>query len=417
MTRPEHDQTFVIVGAGQAGAWTALTLRRESFAGRVVLIGAEPHPPYERPPLSKAALVEGSFLEGTILTPADAEAAGIELWLATRVTAIDRSAATLRCEDGRVLAYDRLVLTTGGAPRLPPFARDIVSDRLHVLRTREDAARLSGALKPARRVIVIGGGWIGLETAASCRTLGIEVTLLEAADRLCARSLPAAVSDYLRALHERHGVTLVFGARCAAIEPSEDKIAVRFEDGARIEADQLVIGTGISPNVALAEAAGLALANGILVDRRGVTSDPNISAAGDVACHPSRFAKGLVRLECWANAQNQAIATAKAALGTGGDYDEVPWFWSDQYGVNLQILGLPDRGGLALARGAPRDGQGLWMVTDAAGTLAGLVAVNAGGDLRALRKLVASGATPDHAQWGDLSVPIRKIAAGAVQTA
>ena len=417
MDGPSRDQSFVIVGAGQAGAWTAMTLRREGFAGRVVLIGEEPHPPYERPPLSKTALVEGTFLEGTILTPADAEAAGIELWLETRVTAIERSAATVRCADGRVLAYDRLVLTTGGAPRLPPFARDVVSARLHVLRTREDAARLSAALKPARRVIVIGGGWIGLETAASCRTLGVEVTLLEAADRLCARSLPAAVSDYLRGLHERHGVTFVFGARCEAIEPSEDGIAVRLEGGARITADHLVIGIGISPNVALAEAAGLALANGILVDRRGVTSDPNISAAGDVACHPSRFARGLVRLECWANAQNQAIAMAKAALGTGGDYDEVPWFWSDQYGVNLQILGLPDRGGLALARGTPQDGQGLWLVTDASGALAGIVAVNAGGDLRALRKLVASGATPDRDQWGDLSVPARKIEARAAPTA
>ena len=404
-----HDeQTFVIVGAGQAGAWIAKTLRSEGFGGRIVLVGDERHAPYERPPLSKGFLVDGPTAEATILGVWEAEAAGIEMRLSTSVVSIDRPSSTLACDDGETLRYDRLFLATGGSVRVPPAAQSIVSDRLHVLRTRDDAERFAEAVRGARHVLIIGGGWIGLETAASCRSLGIDVTIVEAGDRLCARSLPPTVSTYLRQLHEDHGIRFVFDARCEAIEPSDDAIAIVLADGRRIEADHVVIGVGIAPNTGLAETAGLAVDDGIVVDEMGATSDSAIYAVGDVARHPSRFGKGLLRLESWANAQNQAIAVAKGILG-GGPYHEVPWFWSDQYEINLQVLGLPDRGSTVFARGTPAAGKGLWLVVDDAGVLAGIVAVNAGGDLRGLRKLVAEGGTPDAAQWRDVSMPTRKI--------
>jgi len=388
--------TFVIIGAGQAGAWVARTLRAEGFAGRIVLIGAEPHAPYERPPLSKAVLKgEAAADAATLLSPEAARAAAIECWPGVEVAAIDCAARAIRTVDGRALAYDKLFLTTGSRVRQWPGAA--ASPRLHTLRGRDDAARLRAALRG--HLLVLGGGWIGLEVAATARALGVAVTLIEAAPRLCARSLPAVASAFLARLHERNGVALRLGQSVQALAAHDHAVTAELADGSTITADHALVAIGVVPNVELAQDCGLAVENGILVDHTGRTSDPDIYAAGDVTRHPNRFAGGPVRLESWANAQNQAIVAARAALGLAARYDEIPWFWSDQYGVNLQILGLPAAAARCHPRGAPDEGRGSWLALQEDGSPAGAIAVNAARDLRPLRRLFEDGSAPDIAAW------------------
>jgi 3-phenylpropionate/trans-cinnamate dioxygenase ferredoxin reductase subunit len=407
---------FVVVGAGQAGAWVARTLRAEGFAGRVVLIGREAHQPYERPPLSKAVLSGAATPDSAVLlTAAQAEGLAIECWLSTEVAALDRAGRRVICADGRALRYDRLFLTTGGRARTLPAWEAATHPRIHLLRTLDDAAGLRAALTDgatadaSRTLLVLGGGWIGLEVAATARRLGVAVTVVEAAPRLCARALPPVASDYLRHLHESHGVTIRLGCAVAALDGTAAGVAMALADGTVLVADHAVIGIGMRPDTGLAAAAGLAVADGIAVDAAGRTSDPLIYAAGDAASHPSAFAGTSLRLESWANAQNQAIVAAKAALGHDVRYAEVPWFWSDQYDVNLQILGLPERGVRAVARGAPQAGSGAWLMLGADGRAAGVIAVNAPRDLRGVRRMIADGLTPDPAAWADAATPLNRI--------
>ncbi len=388
--------TFVIIGGGQAGAWVARTLRAEGFAGRLILIGAEPHAPYERPPLSKAVLKgEAASDSATLLSPPEAQAAAIEFWPSVEVAAIDRAARTIRTADGRSLAYEKLFLTTGSRVRHWPGIS--ASPRLHTLRGLDDAARLRAALHG--HLLVLGGGWIGLEVAATARALGVAVTLIEAAPRLCARSLPAVASAFLARLHESHGVALRLGKSVQALAAHADQVTAELADGSTITADHALVAIGVLPNVELAQDCGLAVENGILVDHTGLTSDPHIYAAGDVTRHPNSFAGGPVRLESWANAQNQAIVAARAALGLAARYDEIPWFWSDQYGVNLQILGLPAAAARCHPRGAPDEARGSWLALHEDGRPAGAIAVNAARDLRPLRRLFDDRIAPDIAAW------------------
>ncbi|MBS0558747.1 MAG: FAD-dependent oxidoreductase, partial [Proteobacteria bacterium] len=212
-------------------------------------------------------------------------------------------------------------------------------------------------------------------------------------------------------LHERNGVEVVTGCPVARLDLRGDGVTAEAADGRRFAADHVLVGIGILPETALAEAAGLAVDNGIVVDAAGRTSDPAIFAAGDATRHPSGFAGGMLRLESWANAQNQAIVAAKAALGQPAAYDETPWFWSDQYDVNLQILGLPDLGVRAVRRGTPEAGSGAWLVLRQDGRAAGVIAVNAPRDLRAVRKMIGEGRTPDLAAWADTALPANRITA------
>jgi len=389
-------ENFVIIGAGQAGAWVARTLRAEGFSGRIILIGAEPHDPYERPPLSKAVLKGDATLDSaTLLSQADAQAASIECWLGVKVVAIDRAGRNIRTADGICLAYDKLFLTTGSRVRhLPGIA---ASHRIHTLRGHDDATRLRQALHG--HLLVLGGGWIGLEVAATGRALGVNVTLVEASPRLCARSLPPVASNLLAQLHRENGVDLRLGQSVKSLAARENVIEAELADGSLLKADSALVAIGILPNVELAQACGLAVEDGILVDQSGRTSDPNIFAAGDVTRHPNTFAGGLVRLESWANAQNQAIIAARGAMGETAHYDEIPWFWSDQYGVNLQILGFPAAATRCHARGAPASGTGSWLALHEDGRPAGAIAVNAARDLRPLRRLFEANIAPDIAAW------------------
>lgn len=389
----ESENCFVIIGAGQAGAWVARTLRQEGFKGRIVLIGAENLPPYERPPLSKA------FLDGTadattmtLLSPALADELSIDLWAGVNATAINRSAREVMCADGERLRYDRLFLTTGARPRLWPglSLTNTTSSRLHALRTQQDALRLRAALSQGQHLLIIGGGWIGLEVAATSRSMSCEVTILEAAPRLCQRSMPEIVGDYLETLHKSQGVALKTGVGIKAIEEGLDHVAVTLATGERIQADHALICIGILPNAELAQACGVEVDNGVIVDAQGRTSDPAIFAAGDVSNHPNAFVRRNIRLESWANAQNQAIIAAKAALGEAPPYDEIPWLWSDQYGINLQIIGFPQEGTKAQTNGTPTCGQGSWLFLRDDESLAGAVCLNAPRDIRLLKKRMQS---------------------------
>jgi len=370
-----------------------------------VMIADEAHLPYERPPLSKAVLAGEADIDTVrIVKPDELAGLGIDAWQPDCATSIDRAARIVRTRSGREVQYDRLVIATGGAARRLPEA--LVRTR-HVayLRTLDDALALGERLRGSRRVLVIGGGWIGLEVAATARKLGVDAAVVEGAPRLCARSLPPVVSQFLLDLHREHGVDVRVGAALASIEDHPDdpqRVRATLADGAVLDADFAVAGIGLAPHTALAEAAGLSVADGIVVDEYGASADPNVFACGDVANHPNAWLGRRVRLESWANAQNQAIAAAKALLGKAEPYADIPWFWSDQYDVNLQILGdLPADADLAV-RGRLADRRAtLFCVKD--GALRGVVAINSARDLKLARKWMQQGRPVDLATLTDAS--------------
>jgi 3-phenylpropionate/trans-cinnamate dioxygenase ferredoxin reductase subunit len=384
MTNPS---SIVIVGAGQAGGWAAKTLRAEGYEGRIVLIGDEPHPPHERPPLSKAVL-SGAAEPHTVHLFKEEEFAklGVEFRNDARVTAIDRAAKRVVLESGDAVSYDRLILATGSrVRRLQVPGGD--SPRVLYLRSIQDAIDLRARMAACGHLVVIGAGWIGLEVAATARKAGIAVTVLEAFDRVCARAVPPEVSRHLLELHERNGVQVRLGQGVKSIATSADGVVVTLADDSTVAGDLVVAGVGVIPNVELAQAAGLAVDNGIVVDECGRTSDPDIFAAGDCANMPLGCLGRRTRLESWANAQNQAIAAAKAALGHAVCYDELPWFWSDQYDLNLQILGMPAAWSEPVVRGdVARGSFSLFYLEE--GRIVAIVSLNAPRDLRAAKKLV-----------------------------
>jgi 3-phenylpropionate/trans-cinnamate dioxygenase ferredoxin reductase component len=379
--------TMVVVGAGQAGGWAAKTLRNEGFTGRIVLVGDEAHPPHERPPLSKAVLAGTAEPDSTHLFKRDAyDELGLDIRAGVAVAAIERSSRTAVLTSGETIVYDSLILCTGSAPRkLSLPGAD--SPRLHYLRTIDDAILLRPRLAQRAHLIVIGAGWIGLEVAATARKRGASVTVIEPLPRICARAAPPEISEHLLHLHERHGVSFRLGVGVAAIEDTADAVVVTLSDGTSVRGDAAVAGIGIMPNVAVAQAAGLEIDNGIIVDERTQTSDPCVFAAGDVANMPLGCLGARIRLESWANAQNQAIVAAKAALGKEGRYDELPWFWSDQYDLNLQMLGVPARWSEPVVRGA-LDGESFSLFYLEGENIVGVIAANAPRELRAAKRLM-----------------------------
>ncbi|WP_165937597.1 NAD(P)/FAD-dependent oxidoreductase [Antarcticimicrobium sediminis] len=381
------DGRVVIVGAGQAGAWVARTLRDEGFTGEVTLIGAEAYHPYERPPLSKDVLKGAdAATTGALLTAGQAQALGITCLLSQTVTAIDRAMRQVTCVSGQTLPYDVLFLTTGSRPRPLPWPEGEGAERLHGLRTRDDALRLRSALDGAQSLAVIGGGLIGLEVAATARQSGLEVTVIEAGPRLCARSLPPVASDWLADLHRQNGVSLRMGETVAGVQSDGLGVTLTLGDGATLRVDQVLVGIGILPETGLAQSAGLTLNDGIVVDAEGRTSDPAIFAAGDATRQPCPMGAAPLRQETWANAQAQGIGAARAALGLAPTRVKLPWFWSDQYAANIQVLGRPDLAATCIEQTAPTADTASWRMLDAAGTLVGAVAVNAPRALRDVRK-------------------------------
>jgi len=352
---------FVIVGAGQAAAQAVASLRAEGYGGELVVFGDERHPPYQRPPLSKAYL--GGELEADRLELkaakfyADSHA---ELRLGTRVARLLPADKAVELADGSRQPYAALLLATGTRARALPVPGAEL-EGVFSIRGIDDVEAFRAAARPGARLVIIGGGYIGLEVAAKARKLGLEVTLLEAQPRLLARVACRTVSEFARTLHEGHGVTLRTGTGVARLIGPQRVSGVELADGTVLPADLVLAAVGAVPNAELAAEAGLALDNGVRVDEATRTSAPDIFAAGDVASFPSALYGRRVRLESVQNAIDQAKAAAKAMVGAPVVYDPVPWFWSDQYDVKLQIAGLIDgftatevEGDVAAARFAVR---------------------------------------------------------------
>ena len=380
---------FVIIGAGPAGMRAAEMLRQKAPDAAIVLIGDEPHLPYDRPPLSKAFLTEGLEAARLALKPAGFYAEQrIELRLGAAATAIDRAGKSVLLSDGARIAYDRLLLATGCRGRkLPAPATDVP---IHYLRSLADAAQIRAALRPGAEIVMIGGGFIGLEIAASARKLGAAVTVLEMAPRLMSRAVPVLVSDFVRALHERHGVIFEFAARLNAIARGADGRPLVESARQAYPCDLVIAGIGAEPNTALAEAAGLAVEDGIRVDALGRTSDPDIFAAGDVTRHESPVLGRAIRIESWQVALNQAAVVAAAMLGASEPYAELPWLWTDQYDCNIQALGLFEASLEPVLRGDPAAGAFTLLGLDAEGRIAAAITVNNGRDMAVLRRLVTT---------------------------
>lgn len=401
-------ETYVVIGTGQSGAWTARTLRDEGFAGRIVLIGEERHPPYERPPLSKELLFGDMPVEKTYVFPEASYAEkSIELRLGTAVTRIEAAARRLHLDTGETLGYHRLMIATGSRARALPVPGATLPGVFY-LRTIDDTRAIRAAIRPGGKVVVIGAGWIGLEVAAGAIKLGAAVTVVEAADRVCARALTPDLSAYLLARHRARGADIRLGTGVAAIAGTDRATGVTLSDGATIAADVVVIGIGIVPNCEIAQDAGLAVDNGIVVDETGRTSDDAIYAAGDVTNHPNALLGRRVRLESWENAQNQAINAARAMLGKVAPYAEIPWFWSDQYDLNIQLVGLPLDARDSVTRGDPAADQFItFYLKD--GRIDGAAAINSGRDVRFVRRLMQAGKVVDRAQLADPAVKLQGL--------
>ncbi|MFN4172531.1 MAG: NAD(P)/FAD-dependent oxidoreductase [Pseudorhodobacter sp.] len=396
---------IVVVGAGQAGAALVAKLRALGFSGPITLIGAEPVPPYQRPPLSKAYLLGDAVAERLFLRPTEFYAQNaITLRMGEAVAAIDTGAKTLTLAGGERLAYDDLVLTTGSVPRRLPAAIGGDLAGVFTLRDLADVDAMRPHLRPGARALVVGGGYIGLEGAAVARKLGLEVTVLEMAPRILQRVACAQTSDYFRALHQAHGVTILENTGLQRLTGTEAVTGAVLSDGREIAADVVIVGIGIAPETALAGAAGITLDNGIATDAQGRASAPHVWAAGDCASFP--VPGGRMRLESVQNAIDQAEAVAENLMGAGRAYVPMPWFWSDQYDVKLQIAGL-NAGHDRIVVRATEGALSHWYYAGAR-----LLAVDAMNDPRAFmvaKRLIEAGRSPDPALVADPDLDLKAL--------
>jgi 3-phenylpropionate/trans-cinnamate dioxygenase ferredoxin reductase subunit len=336
---------MVIIGAGEAGTQAALTLRENGWTGPISLISAEGELPYERPPLSKQVLSdEGAPTATRILTHDAIEAHDIKFHQGSRVTDVDRLSRQVRLADGRCINYQKLLLATGSNPRRLNVA-GVAPDKVLYLRNFRDALAIRSRLSAGKEVVVIGGGFIGLEVAASARGQGLKVTVLEVAPRLLTRGVPPAIAQAIADRHHVAGVKLEYGINVTAITSCDDRHSVILSDGRQIDCDCIIAGVGATPETSIAEKCGLEVDNGIKTNHHLGTSDPEIFAAGDCCSFPHDLYGGRrIRLEAWRNARNQGACAARNMLGAEERYEVVPWFWSDQYDLTIQIAGLPDEG-------------------------------------------------------------------------
>jgi len=391
---------MIIVGAGECGVRAAFALREAGFDEQVTLIGSEPHLPYERPPLSKSHPPGAKFI-----APEQAYAdANIELLRGRRVDAIYPSRKSLTLDDGTKREYDRLLLATGAKARLFP---GMVGAK--TLRTVDDAQDLLGRIGPASTLAIVGGGFIGLELAATARNLGAIVFLVEAADSLMARAVPAEVAAVAEQRHLAEGVELILGAKVK----SANEHRVELEDGSSIEADMVVAGVGAVPNTDVAEKAGLAIENGIVVDQTFRTSLPDIFAAGDCCSFPYRNRR--VRLESWRAAQDHGNHVARAMMGETEPYSKVPWFWSDQYDLTLQVAGLAEAGKLTIRRDIAPDAFIIFQTGDG-GELVAASGIGVGNavakDIRLAEMMIERGIAPDPEKLADPSINLKTLLKG-----
>jgi len=397
----KQEHGIVVVGAGHAGGRAVEAMRGAGYAGELTLVGKEPVRPYERPPLSKGMLLEAAPQPPFLRPESYYQDHDIDLRLNVSAAALDPDAHEIELSDGSRLGYSKLLLATGARPRqlaglegggLPVF----------YLRDLDDALRLRAALVEGRRAVIVGGGVIGLELAAAARKRGCKVVVLEAAERVMSRVVSPLVATWIRSRHERFGVTILCDATIASVEPS----GVRLADGQLLAADLLVVGVGITPNMELAERAGISTAEGIIVDATGRTDAPDIYAAGDVAIQFVPQFGRRVRLETWANAQNQAIAVGCQMCGGAAPAGEVPWYWTDQHDFHVQVAGNP-LADVEVVRGDPaEDNFTLFHLRD--GLVVGATAVNNKRDMAVARRLVQRMVRIDRAALADRAYDLRK---------
>jgi 3-phenylpropionate/trans-cinnamate dioxygenase ferredoxin reductase component len=405
----------VIVGAGHGGAQCAIALRQGGFTGSIAMIGREPEPPYERPPLSKEYFArEKTFDRLYIRPPAFWDEKGVELILSTEVTAVDPAAKTATLSNGDVIAYGKLVWATGGDPRrLSCSGAELAG--VHPVRTRADCDQLMGEIDGGvRNVVVIGGGYIGLEAAAVLTKLGCKVTLLEALPRVLARVAGEELSAFYEKEHRDHGVDLRTGVAVDCLEGTPGieggrVTGVKLADGTVLPADAVIVGIGIVPAVGALIAAGASGGNGVDIDEYCRTSLPDIYAIGDCAAFAADYAGGTVmRVESVQNANDQATCVAKGILGDPQHYKAFPWFWSNQYDLRLQTAGLSVGYDQTVLRGNP-DERAFSVVYLKGGKVIALDCVNMVKDYVQGRKLVEAGATPDLERLADASVPLKDL--------
>lgn len=402
-------ETVIVIGAGHGGAQAVEALRSGGFAGRVILIGDEAHRPYERPATSKELLSRGMELDRVFLKREgyypDKD---IEVRLSTTVTAIDRDQKTVTLADGETLSYDKLIIATGMRPRpLQVPGADLKG--VFTLRSLADSLALGEYLGPGKKIVVIGGGYVGLEVAASATKLGSKATVIEMQERLLGRVVAAEIAAFFDHEHRAAGVDIRYGVVIEKFIGEAGSVkAVRLTDGTEIAADAVVIGIGGLPNTELASAAGLPVENGIVVDEFGQTPDPSVFAVGDATNHPNSLLGKRLRLESVPAAMGQARAVASVICGNPKPYVEMPWFWSDQYDIKLQIAGLSEVGDRVVLRGNPADRKfAAYYLRE--GVVVAVNAINSAKDFIGGRKLVNEGRKADPARLADLDVPLAEV--------
>lgn len=401
---------MVIIGAGMAGHRAVISLRANNYDGAITLIGEEPLMPYDRPPLSKAAIADEAEPQPLwLMDEGIAASLRADVRRNVKAVSIDRAQKAVTLSNGQSVSYDKLLLATGAKPRKLSLPG---GEQALLLRNFEDAVALRQRFAPGKHIVIIGGGFIGLELASSATKRGSRVTVIEAQPRILMRGVPEEIA---RIVHDRHlaaGVVMMTGTSLASLAPN----AVVLPDGRRIAADTIVAGIGAAPDTALAAQAGLALDNGIAVNSQLQTSDENIYAAGDCCSFPHGvFGERRVRLEAWRNAQDQGTLAGENMLGAGKAYRAVPWFWSDQYDLSLQVAGLADAGTGTVARRPNAEILILFHLADD-GTLKGVSAIGPGNsiarDVKLAEMLIARGAKPDAAALADPAVQLKALLKG-----
>jgi len=401
-------ETIVTVGAGHGGAHIVESLRTGGFAGRLILIGDERHLPYERPATSKEFLAGAIEFDRVFLKHGRFyDEKNIELMLDTRVTAIDRKAKMLSFADGAKLAYDKLILATGARARtLHVPGADLGG--IFYLRSLADSQAIGAHLRPGRRLVIVGGGYIGLEVAATATKLGCRVTVVEALERLLGRVVAFEVAAFYDRTHREAGVDIHYKVAIECFTGEGTVNGVRLTDGSEIPADLVVVGIGAAPNTELAAAAGLAVENGIVVDDCGRTADPAVYAIGDATNHPNALLGKRLRLESVPAAMGQARAVASAILGSPKPFNELPWFWSDQYDLKLQIAGLSEVGDQVVLRGDPATRRfATYYLRE--GVVVAVNAISTGKDFIGGRKLIAERRMVDSARLADTAIPLHEV--------
>jgi NADPH-dependent 2,4-dienoyl-CoA reductase/sulfur reductase-like enzyme len=399
---------ILILGAGHAGGVAAAALRQAGFAGKVTLLGSETHPPYERPPLSKEVLAGHAPFEKTYLRPLAFYAdSGISLRLGETAVAIDRKAQRVTLANGETVPYDALLLTLGARARRLPVPGG-GHGRVFYLRDIADSLALRAQFETGKRIAVIGAGFIGLEAAAVARKRGLAVTVLEMQREPIQRVAAPEIGRFLAELHRGNGVDLRTGIGASAIEDTGGELRLALSTGESLAADLVLVGIGSQPNTELAAEAGLPVEDGVVVDEFGRSSDPAIYAAGDVTRHWNPLLKRRIRLESWQNAQNQAIAVAKAMAGGNQAFAEIPWFWTDQYDVNLQMAGSPESWDSLAWRGNPAEKSfTVFYLKD--GKPVAVNTVNNGREMRFARELIAQGRAIDPVRLADKTVKLQDL--------